>query len=79
MEDGAYKPTSIGNWLITFILLAIPVANIILCFWWAFNSETPISKSNFAKATLIMVLVLIVLYVFIFGMALSGLINTRWY
>ena len=53
MNDTEYKPLTIGNWLITFILLAIPIVNFIMLIVWACNSETQPSKRNFAKAYLI--------------------------
>ncbi len=72
MEDGNYQPTSIGNWLVTMIIISIPLVNIIALFWWAFSGGTPISKSNFAKATLIWFAIIIVLYVLVFGAAMVG-------
>ncbi len=72
MEDGNYQPTSIGNWLVTMIIISIPLVNIIALFWWAFSGSTPVSKSNFAKATLIWFAIIIVLYMIIFGAAMVG-------
>ena len=72
MEGESYKPTSVGNWLVTLILISIPVLNIILCLVWAFSSNTPISKANFAKAALIWLVILFLFYVLVFGAALTG-------
>lgn len=73
MEDGNYQPTSIGNWFVTMIIISIPIVNIIALFWWAFSGATPISKSNFAKATLIWFGIVIVLSMLFFGAALTGM------
>ena len=54
---------TIGDWLITMLLSAIPLVNIIMIFVWAFGSNTPISKANWAKATLIFMLIATVLSV----------------
>ncbi|MBN1768141.1 MAG: hypothetical protein JXR50_07245 [Prolixibacteraceae bacterium] len=62
-----------SDWVITLLLLAIPLVNIIMLFVWAFGSGTNPSKANFAKASLIWVLILIVIYAFIalvFGAAM---------
>jgi len=52
---------SIQDWIITFIVLIIPLVNIIMLFVWAFGSGTSKTKSNFAKAQLIMMIIFIVL------------------
>ena len=44
-----YPEVSIGNWVITLIILAIPLVNIIMLFVWAFNRNTNITKANWAK------------------------------
>lgn len=62
-----------SDWVITLLLLAIPLVNIIMLFVWAFGSGTNPSKANFAKAALIWALIAIVIYAFIalvFGAAM---------
>ncbi|MCT4597650.1 MAG: zinc finger Ran-binding domain-containing protein [Vallitalea sp.] len=51
---------SIGQWIIIFILLAIPFVNIIMVFVYAFGWDNE-TINNFGKATLIMILIGIVL------------------
>lgn len=58
-------PVSVGNWMLTMLLSAIPIVNIIMVLVWAFGSSTEQSKSNWAKATLIWVLIEIALVVVI--------------
>lgn len=55
------RAVSIGDWILTFILLLLPVVNIVMMFVWAFSSNTPKSKSNFFKAYLIVVGVMLLL------------------
>ena len=66
MENNTYKPVSVGDWMLTYLLLCIPLVNIILIFVWAFGCNTPISKSNWAKALLIWTLIGIVFYALLF-------------
>jgi hypothetical protein len=61
MKNGTYKPVTVGDWMITYLLLSIPIVNIILIFVWAFGNNTPVSKANWAKASLIWSLIGIVL------------------
>ena len=44
---------SVGDWVITLLISAIPVVGFIMLFVWAFSSGTPPSKANWAKATLL--------------------------
>ena len=64
---------TIGDWIVTFILMAIPLVNIIMIFVWAFSSSTPVSKANWAKASLILWLIVFVL-VIVFWSIIGGLI-----
>ena len=55
MNDTAYRPITIGNWILTLILLAIPLVNIIMLIVWAATGSTHPSKKNFARAYLILI------------------------
>jgi hypothetical protein len=66
MENRTAPVLSLGDWIITFIILAIPLVNIIMLFVWGFSSNTNPNKANFAKATLIIYLIAFVCF-FLFG------------
>ncbi len=71
MENRSSAPVmSLGDWIITFIVLAIPLVNIVMLFVWGFSSTTNPNKSNFCKAYLIIFLVMIVLFFLFGGMAM---------
>jgi hypothetical protein len=70
-----YKPMSIGDWLITFLIQAIPLVGFIMLFVWAFGDGTHPSKKTWAQASLIFALIMIVL-VIIFFAALWTLISS---
>lgn len=55
--------TSVTDWLITFLVMIIPVVNLVMLFVWAFsgNGSQP-SRSNWAKAALIWALIVVGLY-----------------
>ncbi len=78
------EPVSVKEWIITYLLMMIPVANIILMFIYAFSKDEKKSKSNYFKAQLIMtaimtgisfifVILWILFMIFIGGMMLSSL------
>ena len=70
-----YKPMSIGDWIITSLIFAIPIVGFVMLFVWGFGSNTQPSKANWAKATLIMIGISIVIFLLFFGSILGVLIN----
>lgn len=62
---------SMKDWMLTILLLAIPIVNIIMLFVWAFGGGANPSKANYAKASLVWVLIGIGLYI-IFGVIIFG-------
>ena len=73
-ESPQYSPISVGEWIITTIILAIPIIGFIMLFVWGFGSKTQPSKANWAKATLIMIGISIVLS-FLFIGTMLGIIG----
>jgi hypothetical protein len=61
MNDTEYKPLTVGNWIVTIILLAIPLVNIIMLIVWAAAGSTHPSKKSFAQAYLILIGVIFVI------------------
>ena len=70
-----YTPISVGEWVITIIIIAIPIVGFIMLFIWGFGSNTQPSKANWAKAALIMIGISIVLSFLFFG-SLLGIMGT---
>ncbi len=52
-ENNLEEPVTLGEWMVSFLLMLIPCVNLILMFVWAFSSSEKKSKSNFFKAALI--------------------------
>lgn len=59
------EPVSVGEWVLSFLLLMVPCVNIIMVFVWAFSHTEKKSKSNFFKAYLILIAVLLGLWILI--------------
>ena len=68
------EPLSVGQYILMFIVYAIPLVNIIMMFVWGFGSEPNLNRKNFARATLIIAAVGIVLWI-IFAVALGGIFS----
>ena len=73
-DSPQYTPISVGEWVITIIIIAIPIVGFIMLFVWGFGSNTQPSKANWAKATLIMIGISIVLS-FLFLGSLLGIMG----
>lgn len=82
MDNQYYVPqtdndVSIGDWLITMLLCAIPIVNIVMIIVWAATAKKK-SKKNWAIATLIVMVIGIVLS-FLFGAAIVASIANLAY
>ena len=62
---------SVKEWLLTNLIMMIPLVNLIMMLVWAFSSNTNPNKANYFKAALILFAIVMVIYlvlaVFIFG------------
>lgn len=47
-----------GSWLVTTLLLMIPIVNIILLFVWAFGEKANANKRNLSRAYLLLFVIL---------------------
>ena len=63
MSNLEYKPITVGNWLITFVLLAIPFVNVVMLLVWALGATTHPSKKTFALANFVILGFTIPIYI----------------
>ncbi|MDZ7796701.1 MAG: hypothetical protein U5N56_06520 [Candidatus Marinimicrobia bacterium] len=66
MEKENSQVVQTKEWLLTYLIVLIPLVNIIMLFVWAFGSTTKLSKANWAKASLIWFVIVFVFYILIF-------------
>lgn len=78
MTDSQQHPpvVSLGDWLVTLLLLAIPIVNIIVLIVWAVSGSTNPNKGNFAKATLIVMAITVVLWTLFLGSIIGNAIGS---
>lgn len=74
------KSTSFKNWLGSMLLPFIPgvglIIYIVMLFVWAFSSETPKSKKNWARASLIVGVIGFIFIVYFLMSTTMDLINS---
>ncbi len=75
-----YAPVSTFGFFLMYLLLLIPVVNIILLFVWARKGSKKINRRNFARAALIFLLIIVIwaLVSYFFGQAIYGGIVTKY-
>ena len=73
-----YIPVSLGEWMVTILLCAIPLVNIVMLFVWGFSAGTQPSKANWAKASLIWLAIVIVFYVVVVLIILGGVTSSTY-
>lgn len=62
-----YRPMTIGDWLITFLIQIIPLVGLVMLFVWAFGGDTHPSKKTWAQASLLWIVIMIVLAIIFFA------------
>lgn len=67
------EPVSLGEWVIMYLIMMVPLVNIIMLFVWGFGSGTKKSKANYCKATLIFMAISFVLSFLFLGTIIGAL------
>jgi uncharacterized membrane protein YqjE len=53
---------SIGDWIITLLIMCIPLVNLIMILVWAFSGNSNPNRANFCKANLILMAIGVILW-----------------
>lgn len=63
LQNATQSPVmSVKDWLITMIILAIPIVGFVMAIVWAIDAKNP-TKTNFFRAYWIFVAILLLLYI----------------
>lgn len=79
MQQPIAPVMTLGNWIVTYLLLMIPLVNIILVIVWAVSKTENPNRKNWAQAMLIfwaVALVLWLAFALIFGGSILGTMNS---
>ena len=47
------QPLTFGDWMVTILIMAIPVVNLVAIIYWAASGSTNVSKQNYARASIV--------------------------
>lgn len=67
---------SIGDWIITLLIMCIPFVNLIMILVWAFSGNSNPNRANFCKANLILMAIGVVFWFIIIAVFGSILANS---
>ena len=62
---------SVKDWFVTILVLALPLVNIVMYFYWAFADGVNENKRNFCRASLLWAAIGIGLFL-VFSILLGG-------
>ena len=66
------SPMSVGEWVVTMILLAIPVVGLVMLIYWIVSSTGNINRRNYCLASPVIAAIIIVLAI-IFAVFFGGM------
>ena len=67
---------SVGEWLISMLIMIIPIVNIVMLFIWGFGSPDP--RRNYARASLIWMAICIGLAITVLRSHDCSIFYCRW-
>lgn len=67
------EPLRVGQYIGMFLLMCIPILNIILLFVWSFGSSANLNKKNFARASLILSAIMLIFWLIAGGLIMGAL------
>jgi uncharacterized BrkB/YihY/UPF0761 family membrane protein len=59
------SPMSVGDWVITMILLAIPIVGLVMLIYWIVSSTGNVNRRNYCLATVIIAAIILVIGIII--------------
>ena len=71
------QPMTFGDWMVTTLILVIPLVNLVAVIYWAASSGTNLNKQNYARASIAWFFIgLIIFLILTMTGALVGLTGT---
>ncbi|NIK78812.1 ABC-type multidrug transport system permease subunit [Paenibacillus castaneae] len=68
---------TVKEWMLTTLIMIIPIVNIIMMFVWAFGEGNP-TKKNYFKASLLWAAIVLVIYLIIFIIIIAAAASSNF-
>lgn len=62
------KPLTVGDWILTLIVLSIPLIGLVFLLYWALSSTSNVNRKNYCIAVLILAVIIGALFLGLFFM-----------
>ena len=69
------KVVTTSEWIVTSLIMLIPIINIIMLFVWSFGNNTNLNKANWAKASLIVWTIGFIFYFIIIMISITFILS----
>ena len=70
IQEEPIQSMSVSDWIIVYLIMLIPLVNLIMLFVWAFGNSTKTTQQNWAKGNLVLMAIVLTLYIF-FGLTVG--------
>lgn len=70
------RPMTLGEWVLTILVLAIPCVGFIFYIVWAVSKNGNVNRRNYCRAMIIITAIAFVLYFIVFAAMGFGMIST---
>ena len=67
-EHADTRPMTVGDWMLTLLVLAIPLVNLIMYLVWALSGSGNLNRRNFCRASIYWFLIILGIYVLILAL-----------
>lgn len=57
------RPMTVGDWMLTLLVLAIPCVNLVMYLYWAFSGTGNVNRQNFCKASILWFLIIVGIWI----------------
>ena len=58
-EHADTRPMTVGEWMLTLLVLAIPVVNLVMYLVWALSGTGNVNRRNFCRASIYWFLIIL--------------------
>lgn len=57
------RPMTVGGWMLTLLVLAIPIVNLVMYLVWALSGAGNVNRRNFCRASIYWFLIILGFYI----------------
>ena len=76
-EHADTRPLTVGEWMLTLLVLAIPLVNLVMYLVWAFSGMGNVNRRNFCRASIYWFLIILGIWLAIVALAVvAGVVTS---